>query len=197
MLPSIGNAYGGASAVPVTEQQMIMKLLGDGSIESEAELAPLAGTFYDGPPLSSWPRAHRSCSTEFRPPMAYYTTIPVAAERTNPRRWDASKLRELRKRLDSGSCTIEEIDDVASDFLDGEIVDLASDWLGNTVCYWPSETVSCMFLKLSGFQGRPEAVREVFAWPPNCHVGACGTTSCDDWDPQEWDLGCAKSHRVC
>jgi protein JSN1 len=70
---------------------------------------------------------------EFRPPMAYYTTIPVAAERTNPRRWDASKLRELRKRLDSGSCTIEEIDDVASDFLDGEIVDLASDWLGNTV----------------------------------------------------------------
>jgi protein JSN1 len=27
----------------------------------------------------------------------------------------------------------EEIDNVAADFLDGEIVDLASDWLGNTV----------------------------------------------------------------
>lgn len=27
----------------------------------------------------------------------------------------------------------EEIDQVAADFLDGEIVDLASDWLGNTV----------------------------------------------------------------
>ena len=63
----------------------------------------------------------------------YYTTIPLVSERPHNRRWDASKLRELRKRLDSGSCTIEEIDDVASDFLDGEIVDLASDWLGNTV----------------------------------------------------------------
>ena len=30
--------------------------------------------------------------------------------------------------------TVEEIDQVAADFLDGEIVDLASDWLGNTVC---------------------------------------------------------------
>ena len=29
--------------------------------------------------------------------------------------------------------TLEEVDQVASDFLDGEIVDLASDWLGNTV----------------------------------------------------------------
>jgi protein JSN1 len=28
---------------------------------------------------------------------------------------------------------MEEIDNVAADFLDGEIVDLASDWLGNTV----------------------------------------------------------------
>lgn len=63
----------------------------------------------------------------------YYTTIPLVAERAHNRRWDASKLRELRKRLDSGACTVEEIDEVAKDFLDGEIVDLASDWLGNTV----------------------------------------------------------------
>jgi protein JSN1 len=63
----------------------------------------------------------------------YYTTIPLVAERTHNRRWDASKLRELRKRLDSGACSVEEIDEVAADFVDGEIVDLASDWLGNTV----------------------------------------------------------------
>lgn len=31
----------------------------------------------------------------------------------------------------------EEIDQVAADFLDGEIVDLASDWLGNTVRFRP------------------------------------------------------------
>ena len=63
----------------------------------------------------------------------YYTTIPLVSERPHNRRWDASKLRELRKRLDTSTITTEEIDSVAADFLDGEIVDLASDWLGNTV----------------------------------------------------------------
>lgn len=65
----------------------------------------------------------------------YYTTIPLVSERPHNRRWDASKLRELRKRLDTSTITTEEIDNVAADFLDGEIVDLASDWLGNTVGY--------------------------------------------------------------
>ena len=63
----------------------------------------------------------------------YYTSIPLVSDRPNNRRWDASKLRELRKRLDSGTLTVDEIDAVAADFVDGEIVDLASDWLGNTV----------------------------------------------------------------
>ena len=72
-------------------------------------------------------------STEFRPPTMYYTTIPLVSERSNNRRWDAAKLRELRKRLDSGPMSTEEIDQVATDFTDSEIVDLASDWLGNTV----------------------------------------------------------------
>lgn len=72
---------------------------------------------------------------DFRPPTMYYTTIPLVSERPHIRRWDASKLRELRKRLDTATITVEEIDNVAADFLDGEIVDLASDWLGNTVGY--------------------------------------------------------------
>ena len=72
-------------------------------------------------------------SAEFRPPTMYYTTIPLVSERPHNRRWDASKLRELRKRMDTSTISIEEIDNVAADFLDGEIVDLASDWLGNTV----------------------------------------------------------------
>ncbi|KAK0228334.1 hypothetical protein IW262DRAFT_596366 [Armillaria fumosa] len=96
----------------VTEQQMIMMELSAGSNDAEADIQALA---------------------EFRPPTMYYTTIPLVSERTNNRRWDASKLRELRKRLDSGTMGTEEIDSVATDFLDGEIVDLASDWLGNTV----------------------------------------------------------------
>ncbi|KAG6896732.1 hypothetical protein C0992_006449 [Termitomyces sp. T32_za158] len=96
----------------VTEQQMIMRELSAGAADAEADIQALA---------------------EFRPPTMYYTTIPLVSERSHNRRWDASKLRELRKRLDSGTMTVDEVDQVAADFLDGEIVDLASDWLGNTV----------------------------------------------------------------
>ncbi|KAF8163009.1 hypothetical protein B0H34DRAFT_787453 [Crassisporium funariophilum] len=99
-------------APSVTEQQMILRELSGGAPDAEADIQALA---------------------EFRPPTMYYTTIPLVSERPHNRRWDASKLRELRKRLDSGTMTVEEIDQVAADFLDGEIVDLASDWLGNTV----------------------------------------------------------------
>ncbi|KAG5639618.1 hypothetical protein H0H81_010820 [Sphagnurus paluster] len=99
-------------APSVTEQQMIMRELSAGSTDAEADIQALA---------------------EFRPPTMYYTTIPLVSERPHNRRWDASKLRELRKRLDSGTMTVDEVDQVAADFLDGEIVDLASDWLGNTV----------------------------------------------------------------
>ncbi|KAF8232350.1 hypothetical protein L208DRAFT_1377722 [Tricholoma matsutake] len=99
-------------APSVTEQQLIMKELTYGSADAEADIQALS---------------------EFRPPTMYYTTIPLVSERQHNRRWDASKLRELRKRLDSGTMTVEEVDQVAADFLDGEIVDLASDWLGNTV----------------------------------------------------------------
>jgi hypothetical protein len=42
---------------------------------------------------------------------------------------DASKLLELRKKLYSGTVTVEEIDQIAADFLDGEIVDWVSNWL--------------------------------------------------------------------
>jgi protein JSN1 len=91
---------------------MILRELAGGSLEAEADIQTLA---------------------DFRPPTMYYTTIPLVSERSHNRRWDASKLRELRKRLDSGTMTAEEVDQVAGDFMDSEIVDLASDWLGNTV----------------------------------------------------------------
>ena len=96
---------------------------------------------------------------EFRPPTMYYTTIPLVSERQHNRRWDASKLRELRKRLDSGTMTVEEVDQVAADFLDGEIVDLASDWLGNTVRMSGTRSQHNQHL----FLGCTEAIREVLA----------------------------------
>ncbi|KAL0947115.1 hypothetical protein HGRIS_013250 [Hohenbuehelia grisea] len=107
-----GAAKPGTQAASITEQQMVMRELSVGASDAEADIQALA---------------------EFRPPTMYYTTIPLVSERSSGRRWDAAKLRELRKRLDSGTMTVEDIDQVAGDFLDGEIVDLASDWLGNTV----------------------------------------------------------------
>lgn len=94
----------------------------------------------------------------------YYTTIPLVSERTHNRRWDASKLRELRKRLDSGTMTVEEVDQVAADFMDSEIVDLASDWLGNTVCLPISPCTYGSIFTLSSILGRSKAFREMFPW---------------------------------
>ena len=95
----------------------------------------------------------------------YYTTIPLVSERPHNRRWDASKLRELRKRLDTSTITTDEIDNVAADFLDGEIVDLASDWLGNTVCLRYCSTVRPRLLTSPSYSGRPEVVREMLVRP--------------------------------
>lgn len=96
----------------VTEQQIILRELANGAPDAEDDIAALA---------------------DFRPPAMYYTTIPQVTERGNARQWDATKLREFRKRIDSGTCSLEEVDQVAKSYMDGEIVELASDWLGNTV----------------------------------------------------------------
>lgn len=93
----------------------------------------------------------------------YYTTIPLVSERPHNRRWDASKLRELRKRLDTSTISVEEIDNVAADFLDGEIVDLASDWLGNTV----RRSIHLLATYISNTipTGCAETLRKMFARP--------------------------------
>ncbi|KAG8819286.1 hypothetical protein FRC19_009978 [Serendipita sp. 401] len=97
----------------VTEQQMIMKELAHGVIDAEGDIQALA---------------------EFRPPTMYYTSIPPTNDKPNAnRRWDAAKLRELRKRLDAGTVPTSEMEEVARDMMNGEIAELASDWLGNTV----------------------------------------------------------------
>ena len=47
----------------------------------------------------------------------YYTSIPVIADRST-RRFDSVRLKDLRKRLDSGQCSQDEIDQVTHDLLD-------------------------------------------------------------------------------
>ena len=113
--------------------------------------------------------------------MMYYTTIPLVSERPHNKRWDASKLRELCKRLDSGTMTTEEIDQVAGDFMDGEIVDLASDWLGKTVCL---NLINILPRLLMYFiLGCPKAVREMYCHSEVCSAGTYRTASCNDWYP--------------
>jgi hypothetical protein len=124
----------------------------------------------------------------------YYTTIPLVSERQNNRRWDAAKLRELRKRLDSGTMTVDEIDQVAADFLDGEIVDLASDWLGNTVSAIGSES-GCT--NLNPTLGCSETFREMLSWASLYDARTYCAPPRHDWYPQERDMGCAEDHRMC
>lgn len=61
-----------------------------------------------------------------------YEDVPVTTESSTVRRYDAPRLRDIRKRIDNGDWTQAEIEGIAQDMLD-EISELASDYLGNTV----------------------------------------------------------------
>jgi protein JSN1 len=65
-------------------------------------------------------------SSDFSPPASYYSTVPVINDRNVHRRFDAAKLREVKKRLDSPLATVADFDDVANDVME-DCVDLSSD----------------------------------------------------------------------
>lgn len=58
-------------------------------------------------------------------PVTYFATIPAVAEPSPHRRLDAPRLREIRKRLDSGHCTVKELDNLSNECMD-ECVELCS-----------------------------------------------------------------------
>ncbi|KAK2746063.1 hypothetical protein FQN57_003403 [Myotisia sp. PD_48] len=58
--------------------------------------------------------------------------IPPVPEPSQTRVFDAPRLRDIRKRIDNGACTVQEIEEIAGSMLP-EIAELASDYLGNTV----------------------------------------------------------------
>ncbi|ORY61951.1 hypothetical protein BCR35DRAFT_334920 [Leucosporidium creatinivorum] len=79
---------------------------------------------------------HVQAVAEPRPPVTYYTSIPLHAmnDPRLSRRYssaDAPRLREIRKRLDS-QISVEEVDSIAYDLLE-ECVALSSDYIGNTL----------------------------------------------------------------
>lgn len=95
----------------VSEQQMIMQVLSGGRREEESDVRAAA---------------------DMRPPVNYYTSIPVIGDRQNMRRFDVARLREIRKRLDSGAASQEDVDAIATDLLE-DCADLSSDYIGNTI----------------------------------------------------------------
>lgn len=58
--------------------------------------------------------------------------IPPIPEPSPSRMYDAPRLRDIRKRIDNGAYNLQEIEQIAVDILP-EIVELSSDYLGNTV----------------------------------------------------------------
>lgn len=63
---------------------------------------------------------------------AFVDEIPPIPEPSPNRIHDAPTLRDIRKRIDHGLCTIQEIEEIAHNMLP-EIAELSSDYIGNTV----------------------------------------------------------------
>ncbi|KAF7121745.1 hypothetical protein CNMCM5793_009298 [Aspergillus hiratsukae] len=64
--------------------------------------------------------------------QAFEDEIPPVPEPSQSRMFDAPRLRDIRKRIDNGACSIQEIEETAVAMLP-EIAELSSDYLGNTV----------------------------------------------------------------
>ncbi|KAG2181255.1 hypothetical protein INT43_008838 [Umbelopsis isabellina] len=62
----------------------------------------------------------------------YSSGIPAVSETANGRKLETARLREMRKRLDSGNCSQDEIEAMGLECLP-DVVELCSDHIGNTV----------------------------------------------------------------
>lgn len=77
----------------------------------------------------------RNITATIRSAIAYEDfedEIPPIAEPSQTRMFDAPRLRDIRKRIDNGACSIDEIEETAQAMVP-EIAELSSDYLGNTV----------------------------------------------------------------
>lgn len=52
-----------------------------------------------------------------RPPVVYYTSIPMISDRQQ-RRFESSRLKEMRKKLDSEALSRDEVNQLAQELMD-------------------------------------------------------------------------------
>ncbi|UZJ56799.1 hypothetical protein CBS101457_006119 [Exobasidium rhododendri] len=95
----------------ITDLQLLMSCLSAGQADVERDMASVA---------------------DYRPLATYYMTIPLVSEVSSGRRFETSKLREIRRSIESGQLETRDVDAFAIEFLDS-VVDLASDYIGNTL----------------------------------------------------------------
>lgn len=98
-------------------------------------------------------------------------TVPPLSEPNHERVYDASKLREIRKRIDADSLRQQELEETAVSMLP-EIAELSSDYLGNTV-------VQKLFERCS------EAVKEAMLLRIAPHLAEIGIHKNGTWAAQK------------
>ncbi|KAL6235367.1 hypothetical protein BDW75DRAFT_230332 [Aspergillus navahoensis] len=103
--------------------------------------------------------------------QGYNDEIPPISEPNQTRMFDAPRLRDIRKRIDNGNCSIQEIEETAIAMLP-EIAELASDYLGNTVVQ-----------KL--FEYSSEPIKERMLVPIAPHLGEIGVHKNGTWAAQK------------
>ncbi|PWN37192.1 ARM repeat-containing protein, partial [Meira miltonrushii] len=108
--------------ITISDLQLLMRELSRGEPEGEVE-------------------ADVASVSELRPMMTYYMTIPLVSEVSSGRRFETAKLREIRRGIESGQFSMPQCDRLAVEYIDS-IVDLASDYIGNTLVQKFFETCS-------------------------------------------------------
>jgi protein JSN1 len=113
-----------ASGGVVSEQQMVMQVLSAGRMNEDEDVKAAAGmSFSSSLSLSSSEIILvQVLIPETRPPVSYYTTLPPPPGIM--RRSDIARLKELRRRLDSGQCTLEEINQITVELM-GECAEVS------------------------------------------------------------------------
>lgn len=124
--------FGGAGE-PLGEKAMGSGLASSSMLDRLDELQPemLAIVTEFGAPPQDIP----TISANIQSAASYVSLereIPSIPEPSATRIYDAPRLRDIRKRIDNGTCGAQEIEQIALDMLP-EIAELASDYLGNTV----------------------------------------------------------------